>query len=222
LKKYASRLRARRNAAAPRRILAEEVEAASSRFFRRRHAAGSRVYFADLRPFVRLVPVVALIVQALPMSQPACAADVRAEMASAKAAYEKSAPGGEEAARMTYVTKLANLMDGLVAQYRQSGERHNEEMIALPAEMKKHPAPKNSDSKKLSQLLVGRWASPRHEYVFRKDGKSGMADGPMNTRWRIHGNQYNDGSKDQTIILLDKDYFIFRDGDDVFFHSRVN
>jgi len=133
--------------------------------------------------------------------------------------YEQSSHG--EAARVTYVTKLAQIADRLVSDYRQSGQRHDELMTAINSELQKHPAPKAIDSKKLRQLLVGKWESPRRTYVYRANGKCGSEGGPINSNWRIQGNQLIQGDLSGPIILLNQDYFIYSSRDSVFFHSRV-
>jgi hypothetical protein len=139
---------------------------------------------------------------------------------AAKQEYEQSPH--DETARLTYVTKLAQIADPLVAEYRQSGRRHDEVMTVINSEWKKHPAPRDIDSKKLRQLLVGKWDSPRRTYVFRADGKTGAEDGPISGNWRIDGNQLIQGDSSGTIILLNDDYFIYAgDHDAVFFHTRV-
>ncbi len=139
---------------------------------------------------------------------------------AAKQEYEQSSH--DETARLTYVTKLARIADPLVAEYRQSGRRHDEVMTVINSEWKKHPAPRDIDSKKLRQLLVGKWDSPRRTYVFRADGKCGVEDGPISGNWRIEGNQLIQGDSSGTIILLNDNYFIYAgDHDAVFFHTRV-
>jgi hypothetical protein len=77
---------------------------------------------------------------------------------AAKREYEQSPH--DETARLTYMTKLARIADPLIAEYRQSGRRHDEVMTVINSEWKKHPAPRDIDSKKLRQLLVGKWDSP--------------------------------------------------------------
>ena len=142
------------------------------------------------------------------------------DLEAAKQEYEQSSH--DEAARLTYVTKLARIADPLVAEYRQSGRRHDEVMTVINSEWKKHPAPRDIDSKKLRQLLVGKWDSPRRTYVFRADGKCGAEDGPISGNWRIEGNQLIQGDSSGTIILLNDDYFIYAgDHEAVFFHTRV-
>jgi hypothetical protein len=139
---------------------------------------------------------------------------------AAQQEYEQSSH--DETARLTYVTKLARIADPLVAEYRQSGRRHDEVMTVINSEWKKHPAPRDIDSKKLRQLLVGKWDSPRRTYVFRADGKCGAEDGPISGNWRIEGNQLIQGDSSGTIILLNDDYFIYAgDHEAVFFHTRV-
>src|SRR2546423_4703914 len=143
----------------------------------------------------------------------------RREFEATKAEYEQSSH--DEAARLTYVTKLAQIADRLVSEYRGSGQRHDELMGAINSELQKHSAPKDIDSKKLRQLLVGRWESPRHTYVYRANGKCGSEDGPINSNWRIEGNQLLQGDLSGPIILLNQDYFIYSSRGSVFFHSRV-
>jgi hypothetical protein len=141
------------------------------------------------------------------------------DLEAAKQQFEQSSH--DEAARVTYVTKLAQIADRFVSEYR-SGRRNDELMSAINSELQKHPAPKNIDSKKLSQLLVGKWESPRRTYLFRANGKWGNEDGPVDGSWRIQGNQLIEDGSRGTIILLNDKYFIYSGGHDaVFFHSRV-
>ena len=162
----------------------------------------------------RLVGLVVTILLAAGVSTHAAE---KQDFETAKQEYEQSSH--DEAARVTYVTKLAQIADRLVSQYRQSGQRHDELMGAINSELQKHPAPSDIDSKKLAQLLVGKWASPRRIYVIRANGKWGSEDGPIDGNWRIQGNQLTGAG---TIILLNRDYLIYSgDHDAVFFHSRV-
>jgi hypothetical protein len=94
-------------------------------------------------------------------------------------------------------------------------------MGSINSELQKHPAPKNIDSKKLMQLLVGKWESPRRTYVYRANGKCGTEDGPISGNWRIQGNQLIQGDLSGPIILLNHDYFIYSSRGSVLFHSRV-
>ncbi len=138
------------------------------------------------------------------------------EFEAARQEYKQSSH--DEAARVTYVTKLAEIANRLVTEYRQSGQRHDELMTAINSELQKHPPPKDIDSKKLRQLLVGKWESPRHTYIYRANGKCGTEDGPINSNWRIQGNQLIQGDLSGPIILLNQDYFIYSSRDSVFFH----
>src|ERR1700730_14921250 len=115
---------------------------------------------------------------------PTEAAD-KQDFEAAKQEYEQSSH--DEAARVTYATKLAQIADRLVSEYRRSGQRNDELMGAINLELQKHPAPKDIDSRKLRQLLVGKWESPRHTYVYRANGKCGTEDGPISGNWRIQG-----------------------------------
>ena len=149
---------------------------------------------------------------------PTEAAD-KQDFEAAKQEYEQSSH--DEAARVTYATKLAQIADRLVSEYRRSGQRNDELMGAINLELQKHPAPKDIDSRKLRQLLVGKWESPRHTYVYRANGKCGTEDGPISGNWRIQGNQLIQGDLSGPIILLNQDYFIYSSRGSVFFHSRV-
>jgi hypothetical protein len=141
------------------------------------------------------------------------------DLEAAKQQFDQSSH--DEAARVTYVTKLAQIADRLVSEYRRSGRRHDELMGAINSEVQKHPAPKDIDSKKLRQLLIGKWESPRRTYVYRANGKRGTEGGAIDGNWRLQGNQLIQGDLSGPIILLNQDYFIYSSRGSVFFHSRV-
>jgi hypothetical protein len=94
-----------------------------------------------------------------------------------------------------------------------------------------HPAPNDSDGESLSSLFVGKWQSPRHDYLYRADSTWTMLpEGPETTHgtWRIEGNQYFDaatidpaGPRQYTIILISKENFVFSDREVVFFEKRL-
>ncbi len=148
---------------------------------------------------------------------------------AAKQEYQQALPAGNEAARLTYVNKLAQIIERNVAERWKTGHPNPAYLKiaeAINSELKKHPTSKDSDSKKLSQLLVGKWQSPRHTYIFRANGKWGNEDGPVDTNWRVQGNQIVLGegktASRSTIILLNSEYLIYTEGDAVYFFSRVN
>jgi hypothetical protein len=97
--------------------------------------------------------------------------------------------------------------------------------------IKQHAAPRESDSKAFSKLLVGKWESPRHDYLYRADGTWTMlpaAPDITHGTWRIEGNQFFDtaslapGETDQyTIILITKRDFVFTDQEVVFYETRL-
>lgn len=140
----------------------------------------------------------------------------------AKRDYEKiSHPG--EAARSDYISRLVRMRE-------KAARARTDEWQAIDDEIKRHPAPNDSDSKTFSSLLIGKWASPRHEYLFRLDGTWTMLPADENTthgRWRIEGNQYFDTVATEppettryTIILITKD-FVFTDQKHVFYERRI-
>lgn len=159
-------------------------------------------------------------------------AEAPQELLVAKKEYEQAKPPGNEAARLNYVNRLAKIVDAFVTDRLTSGSRKSsKDLDPVYAELRKHPAPKDSDSRKLSQFLVGKWQSPRHEYLFRKDGTWSMLpleEGTTHGTWRIEGNQYSDTAATKppmtsryTIIVLNERYFVFMDKDYVFFESRI-
>ena len=124
------------------------------------------------------------------------------EFEAAKAEYQQ-ANSGDEAARLRYVTKLAEIRDRQIRHYWATADTDFDSATAVNEELKKHPAPANSDSKKLSQLLVGKWESPRRTYVYRANGKCGTEDGPISGNWRIQGNRLIQGDLSGPIIFAE-------------------
>jgi tetratricopeptide (TPR) repeat protein len=146
-------------------------------------------------------------------------ASSQAEFEAAKQGYDQSSH--DESARSAYVIKLAKIRDRQIQNYWKTADKDFDSATAVNEELRKHPAPANSDSKKLSQFLIGRWQSPRRIYVFRGNGKWGSEDGPVNSNWRIVGNQLIEDGSRGTIILLNANYLIYSEGEAVFFHSRA-
>jgi hypothetical protein len=113
---------------------------------------------------------------------------------------------------------------------REKAARLNtDEWQAIDTEIKRHPAPK--DSKTFSSLRVGKWESPRHDYLYRDDGTWTMLPVEENTThgsWRIEGNQYfataaikPTETSQYTIILITKNNFVFADQTHVFYETRL-
>lgn len=129
-----------------------------------------------------------------------------------------------ETARADYITRLVRLREEAVRLSAYTWQ-------AIDAEIKQHPAPKDSDSKALSDLLVGKWESPRHDYLYRADGTWTMLPVDPDTThgtWRIEGNQYFDtaainppGTSQYTVILITKRDFVFADQEVVFYETRL-
>ena len=142
------------------------------------------------------------------------------ELRTAKERFQRSSRSSE-AERQRYIVDLAALRDKFAESRRTS------DWQAVDAEIRRHPAPKNSESSALSKILVGKWASPRHDYLFRANGTWTMLpetiDGFKSThgRWGIEGNQFFELSQ-YTIILLTQHDFIFTDSEVVFYETRIN
>ena len=159
-------------------------------------------------------------------------ANEQKEIESAKRQYEQSVSTNGEAARLVYVNKLAGILGDLIDDFKVTGHRKDAHYFdLLYAELKQHPAPANSDSRLLTRLRIGKWQSPRHDYLFRGDGTWSMLPiEPEVTHghWRIVGNHYFDGinpvltkEDEYTIILLTKTCFVFTKGADVFYETRL-
>jgi hypothetical protein len=117
-------------------------------------------------------------------------------------------------ARIHYITQLARLRQRLV-------RAHEDGWQAVDAEVVRHPLPADVDSQSLAKQLVGKWVSPRHDYLFRAGGTWIMLpeviDGMKSTHgtWRIEGTKFfqdfpgNPPDPGNTIILLNATDFIF-------------
>jgi hypothetical protein len=155
----------------------------------------------------------------------ACAGAPRAEpqeLAAAKRNFA-SLPNPTEADRQRYITELAKLRDSLARK------ETSEDCFKVDAEIRRHPAPE--DAKGYTTLMVGKWSSPRHEYLYRADGTWSMLpeeEGTTRGSWRIEGNRFfnqadceSGDTSANTILLLTKDNFIFTDGKTVFYEERL-
>jgi len=137
--------------------------------------------------------------------------------------YEKLARP-TEVQRTDYVSRLVRLREHAVRLQTDTWK-------AIDAEIKQHPAPADSDAKVLASRLIGAWASPRHDYLYRADGTWTMLPaevGATHGTWRIEGNQYFDsvatdppGKSQYTIILISKRDFVFADQSDIFYETRL-
>lgn len=171
-----------------------------------------------MRPRVWLAIVTAILLMSAAV---VLAEDINQQIAAATQSCRQDALAGNEIARYTCAARLAAIADKFVTAYREHGDRDDDGLHAIWTELKKYSMPANSDSKKLSTQLVGRWNSPRRIYVFKPDGKYGSEDGPIDRTWKIQGNQLIESDGRGTLILLDSKYFIYTEGGQVFFHSRV-
>lgn len=128
-----------------------------------------------------------------------------------------------EADRQDYILGLAKLRAAF------ADEDQTKSWTAVDAEIRQHPAPEDTD--RYTKLMIGKWNSPRHEYVYRADGTWTMLpeeEGATSGRWRIEGNRFfnkadceSGDASAYTILLLTKDNFIFTDGKTVFYEERI-
>jgi hypothetical protein len=149
--------------------------------------------------------------------------DSQRDFLAARTEYEQ-ANRKDEAARLNYVNKLAQIIERNVKERWKTGEPNPDYVNvfeAINAELKKHATPTNADPEKLTELLIGKWQSPRHTYIFSKDHRYGMEGGKMSSFWHIHGNEIVMPGGRSTILLLNSRYLIYSDTLGVFFHLRA-
>ncbi len=118
-----------------------------------------------------------------------------------------------ETDRVRYVTHLVRL--------RESFTRADAEtMFAIDKEVIRHPMPMPLEPNELRRRVIGKWTSPRHQYLYRANGTWTMLpefiDGEKATHgiWRIEGNQFSQGKSEadasqETIILLNSTDFVW-------------
>jgi hypothetical protein len=117
------------------------------------------------------------------------------DIEAAKAAFLKQLPLAAETARVHYVHELLKMHDKLMplAHSAEWTDSVDARFQAINNEMKQHPAPANSDSNALAKLKVGKWQSPRHDYIYRSNGTWSMLPildkDTTHGRWHIEGNQ---------------------------------
>jgi hypothetical protein len=118
-----------------------------------------------------------------------------------------------EADRVRYITQLVRLRESLT---RQDADK----MLAIDKEIMRHPMSMPPDSHELAKLIVGKWTSPRHQYLYRTDGSWTMLpefiDGEKATHgiWHVDGNRFSQGQSNadaspETIILLTATDFVW-------------
>ena len=174
------------------------------------------------REFIGLIGGAAIARPGVGCAQQPHPTGLASALAKAKRDYEKiSRPS--EAARSDYITRLVRMRD-------KAARLKTNDWRAIDTEIKRHPAPSNSDTKTLSSRLVGEWSSPRHDYLYRADGTWTMLPIEENIThgtWRIEGNQYSSTAATEppettqyTIILITKKDFVFTDQTNVFYEIR--
>jgi hypothetical protein len=162
---------------------------------------------------------IALIVAvALLMAAESTSAEPK-ELETARKEFEKTARP-TEAARVDYLTRLIKLREKLV---------RDGDWKAVEQEIMRHPVHANADARELSVLIEGPWASPRHEYVYQRDGTWSDIDpdSELKGKWRVEGNQFfvthaQDPQESRyTILLLTPANFVYTDNEYVFYLIRI-
>ena len=154
---------------------------------------------------------VATLVLVIGIVSAAAAAEPK-ELADAHRKFE-SLQHPTEADRARYITRLVRLRESFT-------RRDADKMFAIDKEIVRHPMPVPSDPHELAKLIVGKWTSPRHQYLYRADGTWTMLpefdQGYQATHgiWHVEGNQFSQGTSaadasHETIILLNSADFVW-------------
>ncbi len=152
---------------------------------------------------------VATILLAVGIMSAAIAAEPK-ELGDARREFE-SLKNPTESDRMRYITRLVRL--------RESFTRADAEMmLAIDKEVIRHPMPVPPGPNELRRRVIGKWTSPRHQYLYRANGTWTMLpefiDGEKSTAgtWSIEGNQFiqnfknSPGSHEEIILLTATDF----------------
>ena len=142
------------------------------------------------------------------------------ELLRAKAGFERLKRPAE-GDRVSYIVRLI----GLRQRYAKLSDQ--QWRWDVDAEILSHPAP--PDTATYTRRIVGKWRSPRHDYLYRADGTLTMLPVEPDSHWedwRIDGNKLFQAFSDQpdrfreyTIILLTTHWLVFTDGY-VYYHTR--
>jgi hypothetical protein len=146
------------------------------------------------------------------------------ELHAARQQFAALGPHPSEEARAAYLTRLIRIRERFAQREAMA------DWQAIDAELRRYPAPKDS-AKELGSMLIGEWQSPRHEYLYRKDGVWLWLRSEWHGRWSIEGNQLRETAvfgkepaetRKWTIILIGKKDFVFTDGRSVFYETRIS
>jgi hypothetical protein len=148
------------------------------------------------------------------------------EVKVAKQKYDSLNGSGGEPARLAYVSKLAKIYADSMAEYHATGQRKDDESVALiNIEWNSNPISYYASAAELTRLIVGDWDSPRRTYRFKADGSYGTIEADvreiMNGSWDVRANQIYLGNEAHTLILVTDEYLIFSPSQGMsLFHSR--
>ena len=137
---------------------------------------------------------------------------------AAKAEYQASS--GDEAARVRYVTKLAE-MDAQMTPYIMHNpdvdakEAYANQAGAIGEELRKAPHAAQRRFKKAIAVACRRVGISVDMAMFFAPMAHTAMEISQRDKWRIDGNEYIDDVSRGPIILLDRNYFIYANGQGV-------
>ena len=62
----------------------------------------------------------------------------------------------------------------------------------------------------IKQKLLGYWRSPRHDYLYKRDGIRYMFGGTTTSPWDVRGGVYYEGFKPYDIVSFSPKTFVYR------------
>jgi hypothetical protein len=136
--------------------------------------------------------------------------------------YDQTRLNQDEGLREKYILELAALRWKLSSHDQDGWQK-------VDAEIRRHPVIAGTAG--FSKARLGKWISPRHDYLYRANETWTLTDGgddPDNTHgtWSIKGTLYSDVATGEetprhyTVLLLDAENFIYADDQTVFYEQR--
>jgi hypothetical protein len=126
------------------------------------------------------------------------------------------------------VERRTEIMTGLVHLRARLARENDPAWKAVDAEIARNPITDKAPKELLIERISGKWASPRHAYLYRADGTWTMLPAAANAtkgNWLVEGNKFISGvtkadTTRETIFLLTKTDFVYGSGRGVFYLQR--
>lgn len=125
---------------------------------------------------------------------------------------------------------IAKVIDRCMNEVAAGDHTHEKDLKQIRSMVIALPLPDNVSTAALRKLRAGEWHSWDHNAIYHADG-TWLADPGIDDKttghWHIEDRRYSSGPDKKftaagtyTIILLDQDYFLYKQGDKLFFERR--